>query len=172
MMSTFYTALACGCTDLISLRPFISQNTLRARRACCNIACFINLGLQRCLFGTDILTHHIIYVAIVDIQIKNTWQCTWVCVFCIKKGRRFRTFSRSFLSVQSCEESFVSSQTLSSKELSVHPKVQHLMKETSRECTEHHCVQNKPPQSQGFQAVHEPSRNTVLKFHPGFPEML
>lgn len=54
--------------------------------------------------------------------------------------------------------------------LSVQPEVQHVVKETSRECTEHHCVQNKPPQSQGFQAVHEPSRNTVLEFHPGFPD--
>lgn len=99
---------------------------------------------------------------------KNTGQCA--C--CLKKGRRCRRFPRSFLSIQSCEESFDPSQTLGSKELSVHLKVQHLMKETSGECTECHCVQNKPPQSQGFQAVHEPSRNNTLKFHPGFPEML
>lgn len=105
-----------------------------------------------------------IYVAIINIQFKNTWQCPWSCACCLKKRRRCRRFPRSFLSVQSCEESFVPSQTLDSKELSVHLKVQHLMKETSGECTEHHCVQNKPPQSQGFQAVHEPSRNNALKF--------
>lgn len=84
----------------------------------------------------------------------------------------FEEIFQVFLLAQSCEESFVPSQTLGSKELLVHPKVQHVMKETSRECTAHHCVQNKPPRSQGFQAVREPSRNTILRFHPGFPEML
>lgn len=42
VMSTSYAALARGCTNLISWRPFISRNELWVRRARGSVACFIN----------------------------------------------------------------------------------------------------------------------------------